>query len=126
MGRGVIFLQSVINEFSESLKKNIKGIMLIIIAAMLTSVGQLFWKISHGNELKLVIIGFVCYGLGAVLMILAFRFGSLSVLHPFMSVGYIFAIILGQTQLHENISLTKYVAVLIIMLGVTLIGGGDV
>ena len=122
----MIYLQSDMNEFLESLKKNIKGIMLIIIAAMLTSVGQLFWKISHGSEIKLVIIGFVCYGLGAVLMILAFRFGSLSVLHPFMSVGYIFAIILGQIQLHENISLTKYVAVAIIMLGVTLIGGGDV
>lgn len=119
-------MEKVINEFSESIKKNIKGILLIIIAAMLTSVGQLFWKLSNGNDIKLVIIGFVCYGLGAILMILAFRFGSLSVLHPFMSVGYIFAIVLGQTQLHENISVTKYIAVAIIMLGVTLIGGGDV
>ena len=119
-------MQNIINEFSESIKKNIKGILLIIIAAMLTSVGQLFWKLSHGNNVKLMVIGFVCYGLGAVLMILAFRFGSLSVLHPFMSVGYVFAIVLGQTQLHESVSVAKYVAVGIIMLGVTLIGGGDV
>ena len=119
-------MQKVINEFSQSIKKNIKGILLIIIAAMLTSVGQLFWKLSSGNDIKLVIIGFICYGLGAVLMILAFRFGSLSVLHPLMSVGYIFAMVLGQTQLHENISVDKYIAVAIIMLGVTLIGGGDV
>ena len=118
-------MQNVINEFSQSIKKNIKGILLIIIAAMLTSVGQLFWKLSHGSDVKLMLIGFVCYGLGAVLMILAFRFGSLSVLHPFMSVGYIFALILGQTQLTETVSLTKYVAVGIIMVGVTLIGGGD-
>ena len=119
-------MQNGINEFSQSIKKNIKGISLIIIAAMLTSVGQLFWKLSKGSNLKLVIIGFTCYGLGAVLMILAFRFGSLSVLHPFMSVGYIFAIVLGQTKLHENISISKYAAVAIIMVGVTLIGGGDV
>ena len=118
-------MQNVIKEFSQSIKKNIKGIVLIIIAAMLTSVGQLFWKFSHGNNVKLVVIGFTCYGLGAVLMIIAFRFGSLSVLHPFMSVGYIFAIVFGQTQLHENISLSKYVAVGIIMVGVTLVGGGD-
>ncbi|MBC8060877.1 MAG: EamA/RhaT family transporter [Clostridiaceae bacterium] len=119
-------MHKVLNEFSQSIKKNIKGILLIIIAAIFTSVGQLFWKLSNGTEVKLVLIGFVCYGLGAVLMILAFRFGSLSVLHPFMSVGYIFAIILGQTKLHENISVAKYVAVAIIMLGVTFIGGGDV
>jgi len=119
-------LHNLIYEFSQSIKKNIKGIVLIVIAAMLTSVGQLFWKYSKGIYIKFVIIGFICYGLGAVLMILAFRFGSLSVLHPFMSVGYIFAIVLGQTQLHENISVTKYVAVGIIIFGVTLIGGGDV
>lgn len=119
-------MQNVINEFSQSIKKNIKGILLIIIAAMFTSVGQLFWKLSHGIDVKLMLIGFVCYGLGAVLMILAFRFGSLSVLHPLMSVGYVFALVLGQTQLHEMVSLAKYVAVAIIMVGVTLIGGGDV
>lgn len=119
-------MQNGISEFSQSIKKNIKGILLIIIAAMLTSVGQLFWKLSHGNQIRFLVIGFICYGLGAVLMILAFRFGSLSVLHPFMSVGYIFALIIGQTQLPETVTLTKYVAVGIIMLGVTLIGGGDV
>ena len=121
-----MFLEKVTNGFSQSLKKNIKGIVLIIIAALLTSVGQLLWKLSEGTDIKLVLIGFTCYGFGAVLMILAFRFGSLSVLHPFMSVGYIFAIVLGQTVLQESISIVKYAAVAIIMIGVTLIGGGDV
>ncbi len=119
-------MERIINEFSQSIKKNLKGIILIIIAAMLTSVGQLFWKLSDGNDIKLVFFGFVCYGFGAVLMIIAFRFGSLSVLHPLMSIGYVFAIILGTTLLHENISIMQYFAIAIIMIGVTLIGGGDV
>lgn len=119
-------MQKVINGFVESIKKNIKGICLILIASMLTSVGQLFWKLSNGKDVKMVVIGFICYGLGAVLMILAFRYGSLSVLHPLMSAGYIFAIFLGQTQLHENISVSKFAGVAIIIFGVTLIGGGDV
>ena len=108
------------------MKKNIKGIILMIMAAFLTSIGQLFWKLSQGNNLKWLIIGFSCYGIGAVLMIVAFRFGSLSVLHPLMSTGYIFAIFFGTLILHEKISLIQYVAILIIIIGITLIGGGDV
>ena len=119
-------MQKVNSNFIESIKKNIKGIILMIIAALCTSVGQLFWKLSHSSNIKLVLIGFVCYGLGAVLMIIAFRFGSLSVLHPFLTTGYIFAIILGITELHESISSAQYIAIAMIILGVTLIGGGDV
>lgn len=118
-------LANVFKYFSNSIRKNSKGIILIIISALFTSVGQLFWKLSAGSDLKYVFLGFVCYGLGAVIMIIAFRFGSLSVLHPFMSVGYIFALILGRLQLKERVSPIECIAVAIIILGVTLIGGGD-
>lgn len=118
-------MANVFKYFSNSIRKNSKGIILIIISALFTSVGQLFWKLSAGSDLKYVFLGFVCYGLGAVIMIIAFRFGSLSVLHPFMSVGYIFALILGRLQLKERVSPIECIAVAIIILGVTLIGGGD-
>lgn len=99
--------------------------MLIFIAALITSVGQMFWKLSEAKDVKLIIIGFTCYAIGAVLMVVAFRYGSLSVLHPLMSISYVFAMVLGKTQLKEDITLRQYMAVAIIMIGVTLIGGGD-
>lgn len=119
-------MEKIIDDFSRSIKKNLKGIILMVTAAFLTSIGQLFWKISQGNNIKWLIIGFSCYGIGAVLMIIAFRFGSLSVLHPLMSVGYIFAIFFGTLILHEKVSIIQYLAIFIIILGITLIGGGDV
>jgi len=114
------------DKFIISIKKNLKGITLMIIAALLTAVGQLLWKISNGTDLKWIIIGFVCYGLGAVLMIIALRFGSLSVIHPMLSFGYVFAIFLGQIVLKEHITITQIIAITIIITGVVFIGGGDV
>jgi drug/metabolite transporter (DMT)-like permease len=115
-----------LNNFILSIKKNYKGIILIIFASLLTAYGQMLWKISNGSELKFIISGFVLYGIGAVLMIIAFRYGSLSVLHPMMSFGYIFVIILGKTILKELITPMHLVATFIIICGVVLIGGGDV
>jgi drug/metabolite transporter (DMT)-like permease len=109
-----------------SIKKNLKGIIIIIIASLLTSIGQLFWKISNGTDYKWLLIGFACYGIGAVCMVVALRFGSLSVLHPMLSFGYIFAIFLGNFVLKEQITAVQYLAILIIMVGVVFIGGGDV
>lgn len=109
-----------------SIRKNLKGILLVAVAALLTSVGQMFWKISAGTNYKWLILGFICYGIGAILMIIAFRFGSLSVLHPMLSLGYIFAIFLGNYVLKEHITTGQYFGVFIIIIGVVLLGGGDV
>lgn len=113
-------------KFIDSIKKNSKGILLIIFASLLTAIGQLLWKLSNGQELKYLVIGFMLYGIGAVVMIIAFRFGSLSVLHPMLSFGYVFAIFLGYFVLKESISIMSYAGILTIIFGVILIGGGDV
>lgn len=113
------------NQFILSLKKNYKGILIIIAASLLTSIGQLLWKLSNGSNLSLILFGFICYGLGAVLMIIAFRFGRFSVIHPMISFGYIFAIVFGAIVLKEKVTFMKLLGVSIIMVGVLLIGGGD-
>ncbi|MGF2617964.1 EamA family transporter [Rossellomorea vietnamensis] len=113
------------NKVIASFKKNGTGIGLMIVAAIFTASGQLFWKLSE-TELNLyLLIGFGLYGLGAVLMILAFRFGSLSVLHPFLSVGYIISTILGVMILQEELTAGGIAGVVLIIIGVALIGGGD-
>jgi drug/metabolite transporter (DMT)-like permease len=113
------------NEFIQSLKKNKIGIVLILLASMSTASGQMFWKLSGGQWNRYLILGFLFYGVGAVLMTVAFRFGSLSVLHPLLSMGYVFALLLGITFLNEQITAMQTVAVALIIVGAILIGGGD-
>lgn len=99
------------------------GIVLMILAALCTAFGQLFWKLSEASLNIELIIGFTLYFFGAVLMTIAFRFGKLSVLHPLLSVGYVISTILGSIFLNESISVTTIIGIIIIMTGVIVIGG---
>ena len=109
----------------ESLKKNKKGILIMLLSSICVCIGQLLWKISSTNGIMFLIIGFIFYGVGALVMIVAYKFGSLSVLQPILSLNYIITIILAKSILNESITLLKVTGILIIMVGVILIGGGD-
>ncbi len=111
--------------FLRSLDKNRKGILLMLVSAVCVAFGQLLWKISGGAVNAMLLTGFGLYGTGALIMIFAYRFGSLSVLHPFLSVGYVLSVILGALFLEEPVGYLKVIGVLCICIGVTLIGGGD-
>ena len=108
-----------------SFEKNKKGILLMILSSLCVCVGQLFWKLGANNHLLYVLIGFCFYGLGAIIMIVAYKYGSLSVLQPMLSLNYVLSLFLAAAILHEHISIQKVVGVVIIIAGVTLIGGGD-
>lgn len=116
---------TVMNSLIISLKKNKIGIILIFMASLFTTYGQYFWKISNMHIYHYVFIGFVFYGIGAIGMIIAFKFGSFSVLHPMMSMGYIFTIIVGFYFLNEVININKIVGLIFIIIGVVMIGVGD-
>ncbi|MGG7171769.1 EamA family transporter [Clostridium neonatale] len=109
----------------DSFKKNKKGILLMILSSICVCIGQLLWKLSSTEGIIFLIIGFGFYGFGALIMIIAYKFGSLSILQPMLSLNYVLSIILAKSVLNESITLLKVVGILIIMLGVILIGGGD-
>lgn len=99
------------------------GIFLMILAALFTTFGQLFWKLSNATFNLDLITGFILYFLGAISMIVAFRFGKLSILHPLLSIGYIFSTILGAVFLNEQIGWISILGIAVIIIGVILIGG---
>jgi undecaprenyl phosphate-alpha-L-ara4N flippase subunit ArnE len=109
----------------ESFKKNKYGILLMCISSICVCIGQLLWKLSVNRGLLFLILGFAFYGIGAVIMLVAYKFGSLSVLQPMLSLNYVLSIILAVTILNEEITLMKIIGVFIIIIGVILIGGGD-
>lgn len=109
----------------ESFKKNQKGIYFICISSIFACIGQLLWKLSSEGNLWYLIVGFSFYGLGALIMLIAYKFGSLSVIQPFLSLNYILSIIFGYFFLGEMITISKVIGIMIIMVGVILIAGGD-
>ena len=58
-------------------------------------------------------------------MLLAYRYGNLSVLQPMLSLNYVLSIILAALVLKEEITVLKCAGVLIIIAGVIMIVGGD-
>jgi drug/metabolite transporter (DMT)-like permease len=115
----------MLNSFKASIEKNKYGIILMLLSSVFVCFGQLFWKIALTSGLIYIFLGFVLYGIGAMIMISAYRYGSLSVLHPMLSINYILASIIAYFILREPISLQKLTGIIIIIIGVVLIGGGD-
>lgn len=109
----------------KSIQKNKKGILLMLVSSICVCVGQLFWKLSAESGIVIMLAGLCFYAVGALVMILAYRFGKLSVLQPMLSLNYVLSIFLAAAVLKEEITILKCVGVLVIIAGVIMIAGGD-
>lgn len=81
------------------------------------------WKLALINQPALVLygVGFMLYGIGAVSMIIALRFGELSNLHPILSLGFVLSVVWGGTILREKIGVIKLLGIGFIITGVILL-----
>lgn len=73
----------------------------------------------------MMLLGFSFYGVGALVMLIAYRYGKVSVLQPVLSLNYVLSLILGALVLKETITILKCIGVLLIVFGVIMIVGGD-
>jgi len=116
---------------NKSLKKNRTGIALMLLSSVCVCTGQMFWKIATEGKIttegKIInlLLGFALYGTGAIIMIFAYKHGSLSVLQPMLSMNYVLTIIIGKFILSEEITMTKLIGIAVIVFGVVMIGCGD-
>jgi undecaprenyl phosphate-alpha-L-ara4N flippase subunit ArnE len=99
------------------------GILLMILSSGFVCVGQMFWKLSATGNFLHLFLGLALYGFGAIVMLIAYRYGDLSVMQPVLSLNYVFAIIIAQLVLGETITAPRYVGIAVIVAGVVLIGG---
>ena len=109
----------------QSLKQNKIGILLMMGSSVCVCIGQLLWKLAATGSIWLLLFGFGLYGIGALLMIIAYKFGRVSVLQPLLSLNYVLSIVLGAVVLNETIRPMKVIGVIVIISGVLLIAGGD-
>lgn len=113
------------SSFVKSIQKNKKGLLLMLVSSVCVCIGQLLWKLSADRGLLVLLLGFLFYGVGAIVMIVAYRFGKVSVLQPMLSINYVLSILLAAVVLNENITILKSIGVVAVTMGVALIAGGD-
>lgn len=102
-------------------------------ATFLGAVGSLLFKMGSG-ELSLsparlirnskLMIGFVVYGISAVIFVYSLRGGELSVLYPVVASSYIWVCLLSVRFLGERMNASKWAGIALIIAGVSLIGFG--
>ena len=109
------------------------AIILVLIATTLGSLGPLFLK-KASSQLTLsirkiitnvnLILGLSFYAIGTILFIPALKGGDLSVLYPFVALVYVWVPLLSMKFLDEKMNKVKWLGILLILIGITLIGFG--
>jgi len=97
------------------------GIILMVVSSLFTCTGQLMWKLAATGRAAEIVIGFGCYGVGALLMLIAYRFGELSVLQPILGLSYVLSLLAGWTWLGEQITAGRVIGVAAVVAGVAMV-----
>ena len=72
-----------------------------------------------------LIMGFVFYGMGSIMMVVAYSGGKLSTLHPFLSLSYVVIAISAPLLFNEYVGISKWIGIIFIVIGVIIVGIGD-
>ncbi len=122
-----------------------KAVLFVLLCTITTAFGQIFFKIGSDTNfssainallsfdlfnpllkpLYLLIFGLFLYGIGAGLLILALRYGELSVIYPIFATNYIWVTLLSSKYFGEEIYLLKIIGIFAIVSGIALIGIGS-
>ncbi len=115
------------------MKNKTIAILIITACSLLTAFGMIFWKIG-ADKLAFnwslltnypLWLGFIFYAIGTLLLILSLKYGNLSLVHPFLSLGLIWAGILAFFYLGETFTTLKTTGTALIILGTFLVYKGD-
>lgn len=110
------------------------AIGLMILCTVFTSIAQVFYKFGAARlEFDLIslitnfplITGMVLYILGAVIMIIAFKGGEVSVLYPIIATSYIWVSLLSIYFFNEALNLFRWIGIFVIIIGIIFISAGS-
>ncbi len=110
------------------------AILLILFCTFLTSSAQVLYKFGipslNFNIMSIItnyyIIGGLClYGIGAFLMLLAFKGGEVSVLYPIFATSFIWVALMSNFFFQESLNIFKILGIASIILGISLISLGS-
>lgn len=114
-------------------KKLTSAIILALICTIFISFAQLFLKFGADKiepsfiliitNLSLI-IGFVLYAIGALVLVSALKHGDLSVVYPFLSLSFIWVALLSFIFLGESLLLMQWLGIFLVIIGVSFVGWG--
>ncbi len=106
-------------------------IFLVIITTFIGAFGALFLKLGS-KEISLTfkglfknykfLFGIFLYGVSALFFLGALRYGPLTMVYPFLSLGYIWITFLAIYFVKEKMNIMKWLGIILIIMGVILIG----
>jgi len=110
------------------------AIGLMIISSILSGLAPVYLKKSSYPAEKFgykynvlhrlnLLIGVILYGISNVIGIIAFKFGEVSILYPFMALSYIWVCLFSMKILKEKMNINKWIGISFIIIGVICIGG---
>lgn len=120
-------------------KKMLSFLALVLICVTLGSFGQIYIKkgLNEMGGLKFseifstkvfttlfnryVFLGLALYGFASILWLVVLSMGDVSFVYPFISLGYVLTAFLAIFFFNENVSMTRWLAILIIVSGVFLL-----
>ncbi len=109
------------------------AILSVALATFLTATGQFLFKLGSANITPgwdlfhnwYLIAGFSIYGISAAILVVALKYGELSVLYPIISLSFVWVNIISFEFLGETLNNYKWAGVCLIILGVSCIGFGS-
>ena len=117
------------------MKTKLWALGLMVLCTLFTSSAQLFYK-AGADKLEFnfmsmisnwsILIGLLLYGFGAVLLIIALKGGSLTVLYPIIASSYIWVALGSDYFFGETINISKWAGVMLITTGIIIINLGDI
>jgi len=110
------------------------AIGLMVLTTIFTSLAQVFYKFGadrlQPNLISIItnlplITGMALYIIGAVIMIIAFRGGEVSVLYPIIATSYIWVSLLSVYFFNETLNILRWIGIFIIIAGIIFISTGS-
>ena len=108
---GLVILATIVGAFGPILLKKASAKSLSSISSLITNY-HLFG-------------GIALYAFGTIFFIPALKGGDLSVLYPFVALGYIWVSLLSVKFLGEKMNMSKWIGIAFIIIGVVFIGLGS-
>lgn len=115
------------------MKTKLWAVALVVLCTLFTAFGQFFYKLGAHAPMSsfyaivtnyAIIAGLALYGVASVLLVISLKHGELSLLYPFISLSFIWVLLISVIFFSETLQLIHWSGILIIMMGISLIGYG--
>ncbi len=96
-------------------------ILILVVSSILASLGQVLFKLSGGNFRSFYLyLGFILYGVSALLWVYSLKFLPLSKVYPFTFLTFAFVLLFSYFLFDDKLSFINIIGIFFIILGVFL------